>query len=368
MPTRRRAGSASVLLVGKGEPDRGGIRTFLDTLLDSDLARSRTLAFLNLAHAGIPEGGRASLGNLRRTMHDAVRVRRAAHGVAIVHLHSAMAPAVTAVRGGVLALAARSRGSRVIVHVHGGLVQVWLTSRVRRALLRSALTPAHQVVAVSSGGERALRAVVPPARLRLLDNGIDAAAFVPLEQVHEPPRILFVGLLTPRKGVLDLLTAARLLRERDIPHELLLLGGTPDEGPAAEAEVRAALTPEVRLLGSWPYERMPAAYHEADVFCLPSWWEASPLSVLEAMASALPVVATDVGDVARIVRHDETGLIVPARSPAALADALEQLLCQPERRRAMGAAGRARVLEHFSRQRLEHELNALYDQLEGRTT
>ena len=243
---------------------------------------------------------------------------------------------------------------------------MWLTIRVRRAL--AALGP-HSG---PPGGRGVERRGARPARggaagaAAVVDNGIDAAAFVPLEQVHEPPRILFVGPAHPsRKGVLDLLTAARLLRERDIPHELLLLGGTPDEGPAAE-QVRAALTPEVRLLAPGRTSD-PAAYHEADVFCLPSWWEATRCPCSRRWRCA-PRGRDGRGRCRPIVRHDETGLIVPARSPAALADALEQLLCQPERRRAMGAAGRARVLEHFSRQRLEHELNALYDQLEGRTT
>src|SRR3712207_7217974 len=76
--------------------------------------------------------------------------------------------------------------------------------------------------------------------------------------IRRPPRstlfpyttLFRSGLLTPRKGVVDLLAASRLLRERGVDHELLLLGGTPDEGPSAEAEVRAALDDEVRLLGT----------------------------------------------------------------------------------------------------------------------
>jgi glycosyltransferase involved in cell wall biosynthesis len=92
---------------------------------------------------------------------------------------------------------------------------------------------------------------------------------------------------------------------------------------------------------------MPAAYADADVFCLPSWWEAMPLSVLEAMSAGLPVVASDVGDVSRLVTH-ECGTVVPAKDPHRLADALRGLLVDAELRRGQGAASRKRAVEAFS--------------------
>jgi glycosyltransferase involved in cell wall biosynthesis len=339
---------SKVLLVGKGAPDRGGIPTFLTTLLGSRLAEEHELTFLNVAHSGTPEGGRATAGNVRRTLRDAIAVWRGARRADVVHIHSALVPGVTAVRAALLALAGRVRGCSVVVHAHGGNIQTWLTTPWRRVLLRVAMLPAHRVVAVWTAGREALRGVLPDERVALIDNGVPVEAYAAPEPSHDPPRVLFVGLLTPRKGVLDLLAASRLLRERGVVHELWLLGGTPDEGPAAEAEVRAALDGQVRLLGTRPPEKMPEEFAAADVFCLPSWWEAMPLSVLEAMAAGLPVVATDVGDVARAVADGVTGFVVPAQNPEKLAAALEPLLTDAELRRRMGAAGRERVTEKFS--------------------
>jgi glycosyltransferase involved in cell wall biosynthesis len=354
-----------VLLVGKGFPDRGGIPTFLETLLGSALAEEHELRFLNLAHTGTPQGGQATLANVRRTVRDTGAVWRAARGRDIVHIHSALSPAVTLVRAALLGLAGRARGCAVVIHAHGGYVQTWLTTPWRRVLMRLAMLPAQRVVAVWTAGRDTLRTVLPEARVALIDNG------VPLENYAQPspgrghgtPRVLFVGLLTSRKGVVDLLLASRLLRDRGIAHEILLLGGTPDEGPAAEAEVHAALDETVRLLGTRPPEEMPAAFTQADVFCLPSWWEAMPLSVLEAMAAGLPVVATDVGDVARAVADGVTGFVVPAREPEHLAAALEKLLTDPDLRRRMGTAGRARVAATFSSSVTASEVSALYTEL-----
>lgn len=359
-----------VLLVGKGAPDRGGIPSFLEMLRHGELSRQHEVTFLNVAHAGTPQGGRATASNLGRTVRDAVSVWRAARGHDIVHIHSALAPTVTVARAALLALAGRLGGCAVIVHAHGGDVEYWLVSDMRRRLMRWCMRPAARVVAVWSIGERVLRESLGPERVRLIDNGVDIDAFYSDTATRHRPRILYVGLLTARKGVLDLLEASRLLQERGVDHEVHLIGGTPDEGPDAELPVRAAAAAasHAELLGRRPPEQMPPAYADADIFCLPSWWEAMPLSILEAMASSLPVVATDVGDVPREVVQNETGLVVPMKSPQQLADALESLVTNAERRQAMGAAGRTRVEELFSSAATTRQIGELYAEVlrEGR--
>jgi glycosyltransferase involved in cell wall biosynthesis len=130
--------------------------------------------------------------------------------------------------------------------------------------------------------------------------------------------------------------------------------------------VRAALDGTARLLGTRPPEEMPAAFAVADFFCLPSWWEAMPMSVLEAMAASLPVVATDVGDVARLVEDGVTGYVVAPHAPEELAAALRKLLTDPRSSRAMGAAGRARVEERFSAAATARGVCEVYDEASGR--
>lgn len=373
MTTTPRPGSkvplrGRLLVVGKGPPDRGGIAAFLSLFLSSEAATSRQARFLNLAHDRQRQGGKLSVANLARTVRDVRAIWREAAECDLVHIHSALAPAVTLVRAGLLALAARLRGCRVIVHGHGGRVQLWLTTRPRRLLVRIGLVGAARVVAVAEEGCAALRAVLGAERVVLVNNGVDLEQFSPPlgKPSHDPPRVLYVGLLTPRKGVIDLVEASTILRGRGVLHELWLAGGSPDEGPTAEAQVRTALGPEVRLLGVRAHDEMPVLYREADVFCLPSWWEAFPLSVLEAMASGLPVVASAVGDVGRIVEDGSSGLLVPPRDPRELAAALETLLTDATRRAAMGAAGRHRVERSFSITSTLAAIEAIYAELEGR--
>jgi glycosyltransferase involved in cell wall biosynthesis len=357
---------ARVLLVGRGSPDRGGIAAYLETLLQSDVAESHALTFLNLSRSVVPIGGRLSANNLVRTAVDIGRVLREAPRHDVVHIHSALAPAVTLARAAGLASAAKLRGRPVLIHAHGGLVASWLTTWQRRVAARLLLAPVDLIVPVAASVASVMQDVAP-GRVETVRNGVDLDEFVAHDRPpRSVPRILFAGIVTRRKGLLDLADASRRLHERSVRHEVVIVGGTPDEGAAEETLVRAgfaSLAPEVTVTGPRSREEMPGLYRDADIFCLPSWWEAMPLTVLEAMASGLPVVATDVGDVSEIVLDGVTGLVVPPRDASALASALERVVSDTELRRAMGAAGRRRVAEHFGLGGALGAIDAIYRRL-----
>jgi glycosyltransferase involved in cell wall biosynthesis len=356
---------ARILIVGKGPPNRGGIAAYIDSLLHDPNLGTHSLRLLNLAQDDVPRGGTLTTGNVRRTISDARALWKAAADADVVHLQTALVPLVTLIRAGLLALVARLRKVPVIVHAHSGKLERWAESTTRdRFLLRVALAPSTRVVAVSEGGRAIIARALGP-RVVLLDNGVDTEAFAPAPTPtpHDPPRILFAGVLAPRKGVLDLFEASTILRNRNVAHEIWLAGGPPDNDPGAEETVRAAAPSGVRFLGPQSHDAMSELYRAADVFCLPSWWEAMPISILEAAASGLPVVATPVGDVPRSVIDGKTGTIVPIQDPNALAEALEELLRSPELRATRGRAGRDHVVAHFSAASTRADLAVLYDEL-----
>ena len=352
---------ARILLVGKGAPERGGIPVFLDMLQRSSLRDRHEIRLLNVSHGGVPEGGRLCWGNIRRTVGDCFSVSRAAKHADIVHIHSALAPLVTLLRASLLALAGRVRGAKVVLHVHGGRFQSAGSGPLRDRLLRLLLAPMDHAIAVATEGEARLLDILARERVTLVVNGIETGAFRTAVARTGVPRVLHVGLLTPRKGVIDLMTASDLLVERGVPHELWLVGGTPDEGPTDEQLVRRSAGSATRFLGTRAPEELPALYAQADVFCLASWWEATPLTVLEAMASGLAVVATDVGGVPQLVTHGETGLLVPPRDPRSLADAIEQLLGHDAVRAAMAEAGKRRVQLRHDFSRVAEEIHQVYE-------
>ncbi len=337
--------------------------------MESELADHHDLELLNLSREEIPRGGNLTMANIWRTVVDVSQVWAAARDHDVAHIHSALAPGVTVARAGLLAAAARTRGARVLLHAHSGKVELWLRGSVRRGLARIALAPVDRTVAVSEGSRRALAETLGNGRVTLQRNWVDTRMFSPRRARRaaggEPVRVLYAGVVSARKGLLDLFAASRILSERGVGHEVVVAGGVPDEGPRFAAEVRSGAPPGVRFLGPQPRERMPSVYRKADVFCLPSWWEAFPLSLLEAMACGLPVVATGVGDVPVAVRDGQTGFLVRPREPVALAGALERLVTDPEARRAMGKAGRQRAVRDFGARRGRGALDDLYRERTG---
>lgn len=315
------------------------------TTLERELESSCDVRLLNLTRPADYTAGVLSVANITRTVGDVAGVFRSARHVDITHVHSAFVPAVTIVRASLLLLAARAAGSRPVLHVHGGSLPEWAAgSPLRRFLVRLAALPARAVIAVSDS----IAEIVSHRHSQTIYNGVDTADFTPEGRIdHEVPLVIFAGLLTRRKGVVDLIEASSSLLERGIEHRLVLVGGRPDEGDDEEQRVRDSAMGHEEFTGAVPHDEMPGLFRDADVFCLPSWWEAMPLSILEAMSAGLPVVATAVGQVPNIVTTD-VGRLVEPKQPQALADALAELLVDRDLRRNLGATGRERVLAEYA--------------------
>ncbi len=176
--------------------------------------------------------------------------------------------------------------------------------------------------------------------------GVDLASYQP----HAPPagkvRIVLGARMLADKGIREFIEAARLLRLRGVAAECLLAGGPDPQNPASLDASELQCATEATWLG--PIADMASLLASCHVACLPSYREGLPKFLLEAMASGLPCVATDVVGCREAVADGESGLLVPPRDPAALADALERLVADPVLRARMGAAGRARAETLFA--------------------
>jgi glycosyltransferase involved in cell wall biosynthesis len=190
----------------------------------------------------------------------------------------------------------------------------------------------------------------------VIPTAVDAGVVPQARLDGSPPRVIMVGRLAAPKDPVTLVRA--LAGVRRAPFTATIVGDGPDR-PAVEAEIRAAgLEGVVELAGE--RHDVPRLLADADVCVLSSRSEGAPLSVLEAMAAGLPVVASAVGGVPEIVADGDTGLLVPPGDAAALAAALERLLADAALRRRLGAAGRERVRERFDLAELQRAHLELY--------
>jgi glycosyltransferase involved in cell wall biosynthesis len=198
-------------------------------------------------------------------------------------------------------------------------------------------------------------------------NGVDTAEFSPRNHLKASTVTILGNLarLHAKNDQACLLRALGLLANRnDLPSWSCLIGG---EGPERLSLERLCaelgLESVVHFVG---HVSSPSRFlSEIDVYAQSSVAEGLPNAVLEAMATGLPVVATAVGGTPEVVRSGETGLLVPADDPAALAEALSFLLVRPDVRAAMGAAGRARVESQFSVHTMVQETEGLLLELTG---
>lgn len=256
---------------------------------------------------------------------------------------------------------------------------------------RTAIEGADSVVAVSTKMREDVLSAYPgvdPARVTVIHNGIDTGVYHhdagtdALRRLGiDPgrPSVVFVGRITRQKGLVHLLDAAAHL---DPSAQLVLCAGTPDTpGIAAEVGAKVDALRQVRDV-VWIDQMLPRpdvvqVLSHATVFCCPSVYEPFGLVNLEAMACEAAVVATAVGGIPEVVVDGETGHLVtleagddpigspadPERFAAALSTAVNALIDDPERARAMGRAGRARVIEHFSWTAIARQTVELYHDL-----
>jgi L-malate glycosyltransferase len=224
---------------------------------------------------------------------------------------------------------------------------------------RLAYRAAHAVVANSSAARDQLeREGVPADRLRLIANGLDAARFAPATPRPHIRRIVMVANLRPEKGQDTLLAAAPRILERYPDASFTFVGEGPRRG-ALETLTRAlGVTERVRFLGESRDVAPILAGH--DLFVLPSRSEAFPNALIEAMATALPVVATDVGGIPEVVRPGINGRLVPPDDAGALADAVLGLMDDPAAAAALGRAARADILRHYTIDRMVERFEQLY--------
>jgi glycosyltransferase involved in cell wall biosynthesis len=180
-------------------------------------------------------------------------------------------------------------------------------------------------------------------RTIVIPNAIDIRRAPPARDDGNLPRLVAVGRLKAPKDFLTLVRAVSVLPPDSC--ELVVVGDGP-ERERLEAEIgRLGLEERVRLVGE--RSDVPELLAGADAFVLSSASEGMPISVLEAMAAGLPVVASRVGGMAELVADGETGLLVTPGAPQELASALRRLLADRQLRHRLGDAGRVRVRERF---------------------
>jgi sugar transferase (PEP-CTERM/EpsH1 system associated) len=268
-------------------------------------------------------------------------------------------------------IAARLARVPVVVHGEHGTMEtrprnLWLQRVIWKRL--------DAVLSVSSRLTATLAATIgfPEQRITTIRNGVDTRRFTPARR-QEARRALgvsdrelvigTVGRLLPVKDQRTFIAALGHLKARDLPFRAFIAGDGPlrDELEAVSREL--ALTEQLTFLGQ--RADVEALLPGFDVFVLSSESEGLSNVILEAMAAGVPVVATDVGGASELIADDSTGILVPAKNPAVMGDALADLAQHPSRRTDMAARSRERAEREFSLDRMIGDYERFYVGIAG---
>jgi colanic acid/amylovoran biosynthesis glycosyltransferase len=239
-------------------------------------------------------------------------------------------------------------------------------------LLPERIGHAAFVATCTEYNRRHLERIAPHAADRIvrLYHGLDLGTYLALErdgtESAAHPLILSVGQLTDRKGLRYLIEACGVLAARGRGFRCEIVGDGPLAGELGAQIADLGLADHVRLTGPLPYPEVVARYSRAAVFSLPCVVadngdrDGIPNVILEAMAARVPVVSTDVSGIPEVLRHEETGLVVPERDAVALADALARILDDRELAARVSDEARTFVASEFD---LDRNIGRLLDRL-----
>lgn len=305
----------------------------------------------------------------------------------LLHTHTAKAGAVGRAAG----LAYRwltGRPLRMVHTFHGHVLEGYFarpTAGLFQSIERALAAATDCLIAVSDAVRDDLirRRVAPPSKIRVVPLGLPLGPLLalpppPLEE--GPLRVGIVGRLVPIKQHTTFLQAVRQLRDDGALDgaRFSVIGDGPLRAPLEQEAQRLGLADHVTFTG-WRSD-LPAVYGALDVVCLTSRHEGTPVALIEALAAARAVVASDVGGVGDVLRSPGApreapavaagaflqaphGLLIRPEDPRGLAAALRRLAARPDLRQALGAAGRAHVARQYPLDRLVEDLDRLYREL-----
>jgi glycosyltransferase involved in cell wall biosynthesis len=343
-----------------------GFEVHVLTEADTDDAAILEAEQIVLHRVPLERGGLSVLADLRYLM-QVMRVMRVVKPD-IVH-NVTMKPVLYGT------LAARLLGVRGIVDALAGLGYAfahqsrWMLSAALRLGLRVAFRCRRVCVILQNSDDlrlmNSLRVVRAQQAILIRGSGVDLDQYVVSpEDLSREPLIVLPARLLRDKGILEFAEASALLAARGCIARFAIAGPLDDSNPAAltREEIDDLLA---RYSVSWlgNVKDVAALYRQASIVCLPSYREGLPKALLEACAAGRAIVTTDVPGCREVVAHEVNGLLVPVRNATALADALQELIGDPQRRARFGMAGRRRAEEEFDLEGVVAQTLALYERI-----
>lgn len=337
-----------VLMIGPGENVGGGISALVETILPELRRKVEVLYFPTVVNRSLMDCGKVTIKNLIIAGSQYIRYLYAMvlNRPNIIHLHTSQGYGW--LKDTFYLWVSRLFGCRIVLHMHGGNFDNYYNESPRPIQLYTLgnLKLADLIVTVSHEWEDRIKKILPNGKVVSLLNCIDLDELRPKNDGNDQKdRVfaIFLGRVGPLKGAMDLIESLGILQSRDLILHTWILGGEEQNGDMKRAQTKIdelGLSGKCELLGNVGRDRKNQLLIESNVFILPSYYECLPISILEAMAAGLPIIATPVGGIPEVVKEGENGFLVLPGDINTLAERIERIVIDRKLRKVMGNKSR----------------------------
>ena len=251
---------------------------------------------------------------------------------------------------------------KIIIHEHGGDFRDFYYLRLnekQKNKLKKTLNKADKFIVLSEQWYDFFSCIVEEKKLIIMENGIPLPE--PIKKDYHDHNLLFLGRICKEKGIEELIKAVEHIREK-IADVHLYLGGTFEDG-----DLKKLITEKkeyITWLGWIGTDGKKEMFKKCSVFVLPSYFEGQPISLMEAMAEGLSVIASEVGGIPQIIENRKQGILIQPKNERQLEDALVELLESRELRKDMGKAAAERIRLYYDIRKNKEMLLILYRELD----
>lgn len=284
--------------------------------------------------------------------------------IQIIHAHSVIPT------GYIAAVVSKIMNKPLFVTAHGMDINNFEKSRIFNHFIASSLNSSFKSIAVSEDLAKKMKLMVKDKnKIFVLRNAVDTGRFNPTRNKRirntfdindEEVLILFVGYLDEFKGIFELLNAFKVINSKNNNVKLMMVGTGPKKDDLLKILTKMDLENDVIFTGRIESQKIHKYYQAADIFVLPSYTEGLPVSILEAMACGLPIVATSVGGIPEIINDGFNGFLVPPKNETELIKKIMGLIINRNLREEFKNNSLKRIKEEFNGERKISKLIELY--------
>ncbi len=332
-----------ILMVGMHlTKTRGGITTLISEILNSSLKNDFEFIYIESQAEDFGKFGKAflALTAIFSFIWKCIFLRPR---LVYVHLGSN----ASLYREAIFIFLAKILRKKIVGHFHAGDIENYypFQKKIGQKIIRTALNLCSNLIAVSNESARQLREIVPTAKISIIPNAIETSAFNFANDKKNDGfiRLLFVGAIGKLKGERDLIKALAILRDKNLKVSILGYGAENLKSYCDELKISHF----IEFLGAVSLEERIKFFQTADIFVLPTYAEAMPMSIIEAMSASLPVISTNVGGIPELITDKCEGFLFAPGNVSALSENILLLAEDKNLRIEFGKKAREKARKEF---------------------